>query len=258
MTAPTTAPTTDPAPLSPLPPAAPAAVPAASWWEDFLDIFYAPRQVFERRRNAGFLVPLLVLTVLMVALVVAARPVLQPVYDAEMMRGMAAAARSNPAMTPERIDQARRLNEKLLPVYAGFATFLTPMLVGLVLWGAARALEIRLAVGAACMIATYAYIPRLLEAVLNLGQGYVMDPATLDGHYRLTLSPARFLDPNTTSPVVLAAVGRLDLFVIWVTVLLAIGLMVVARAPRARAATAAAIVYAVGWLPTLWQAIRSS
>ena len=36
----------------------------AALWEDFLEIFIKPAAVFERRKAAGFAVPLLVLTVL--------------------------------------------------------------------------------------------------------------------------------------------------------------------------------------------------
>lgn len=230
----------------------------AAWWEDFLDIFYSPSQVFERRRDSGFLVPLVVLVTVAVTLVLIGRPVLQPVYDSEMVRGLTMAARSNPNITPERIEQMRSVNAKLLPVYAGFGTLLAPLVVGLVLWAAARAVEARITVGAACMVATFAFFPRLLEGLLNIVQGYVLDPATLDSHYRLTLGPARFFGADTTSPIVLALLGRLDVFTIWVTVLLAIGLSVVARIPRARAAAAAVLVYIAGALPSILQAVRSS
>src|SRR3954454_17138234 len=39
-----------------------------SVWEDFIDIFYAPSQVFARRARSGFGVPMLVVTVLVCAL----------------------------------------------------------------------------------------------------------------------------------------------------------------------------------------------
>ena len=36
----------------------------AAWWEDFIDIFYAPSQVFARRANSGFFLPMVVVTLL--------------------------------------------------------------------------------------------------------------------------------------------------------------------------------------------------
>ena len=45
-----------------------AAQPNASRWEDFIDIFYAPSSVFARRAASGFLLPMVVITVLSGAL----------------------------------------------------------------------------------------------------------------------------------------------------------------------------------------------
>lgn len=84
-----------------------------------------------------------------------------------------------------------------------------------------------------------------------------MDPASLDGQYRVSIGPGRFLDPDTTSPLVLGLVGRLDVFTLWTTVLLAIGLSVTGRIPRRQAAMAAAIVWFVGAVPALLTALRS-
>jgi hypothetical protein len=85
-----------------------------------------------------------------------------------------------------------------------------------------------------------------------------MDPATLNGQYRVSLSAARFLDPDAASPVFVGLLSRNDLFTIWVTGLLAIGLSVVARIPRQKAAIAAIIVWVIGALPALLQALRAS
>jgi len=52
-------------------------------------------------------------------------------------------------------------------------------------------------------------------------------------------------------------VGRIDVFTIWVTVLVAIGLAVTGKISRGKAAIAAAIVWLVGALPTLASALRS-
>jgi VanZ family protein len=57
---------------------------------------------------------------------------------------------------------------------------------------------------------------------------------------------------------VIALLGRIDLFTIWVTVLLAIGLAVVARIPRSRAAIAAVVVWVIGTLPALLGALRAT
>jgi len=236
----------------------PAPSKPASLWEDFIDIFVSPSEVYERRRSSGFFVPLLVFTVLMTVLFVIGKPVLSAVFDAEFSRGIAAAMRQNPQIRPEQMEKGRAFAEKFAPIAAFFTAFIAPLLTGLVLWVVGKFVDAREDLKAACMIATYAFFPRLLEQLINIAQGYFLDPATLNGRYRLSLGVGRFFDPDKVSPVLLAVVGRIDVFTIWVTVLLAIGLAVVARIPRSRAAIAAVIVWIVGMLPGLLGALRQS
>jgi len=236
---------------------APAAPSDAAWWEDYLDIFYAPSEVFARRRDSGFLVPLLVLATLTTILLVIGKPLLQPMFDAELTRNMMVQARNNPRITPAAIETARHIQDKFVVVGAAFFAFVIPMVLGVVLWLAARVVDAKVSITAACMIAAYSYFPRIIEALLNIGQAYLLDPASLDSHFRLTLSLARFFPVATTSPVTMALLGRVDLIVLWITALLAIGLSVVARIPRSRAAIAAGIVFLVGALPPLLQALRA-
>ena len=88
-------------------------------------------------------------------------------------------------------------------------------------------------------------------------EGLVMAPASLDVQYRGSLGPGRFLDPDATSPLVLGLVARLDVFTLWITVLLAIGLSVTGRIPKRQAAIAAALVWLLGAVPALLTAMRS-
>ncbi|HEY8310122.1 MAG TPA: Yip1 family protein, partial [Gemmatimonadaceae bacterium] len=208
----------------------------ASMWEDFIDIFVSPSEVYERRRNSGFAAPLFVFALLSIALLLVGHNALQPLMDSEIARGMAAAAKKNPGMTQAQMDTARGFSEKFAPVVIVIGSFVGPLLVGVFLWLAGKLVGAKEDIGAACMIAAYAFIPRVLDTLLRVLQAFVLDPNTLNGQYRVAMSPARFLDPDTASPVVIALLGRIDLFTIWVTILLAIGLAVVARIPKSRAA----------------------
>ena len=234
-----------------------AATASASWWEDFVDIFYAPSQVFARRAGSGFGLPMLVVTVLIALIGLANSGVMQPIMDAEFSRATAAAMRKNPQLTAEMMERGRGIGEAIARygavVFIPVAIFLT----GLALWLCGKLVDARESLAAAIMIASYSYVPRIVEGVLNGVQGLLLDPAMLDGRYRLSLGLGRFLDPNTASPVLLALLGRVDVFTIWVTVLLAIGLSVTGRIPRSRAAIAAALTWILGALPALLGALRS-
>jgi hypothetical protein len=65
------------------------------------------------------------------------------------------------------------------------------------------------------------------------------------------------MNPDTASPVAIALASRVDLFTIWVTVLLAIGLHVVGKVPKEKAAIAGAITWIVGALPAVFGALRA-
>jgi hypothetical protein len=107
------------------------------------------------------------------------------------------------------------------------------------------------------MIATYSQFPRVVEMVLNALQGLMLAPESITSRYSVQIGPARFLDASA-NPFLLTLLGGLDLFTIWVVALLAIGLAVVARVPRGRAAIAAVAVWLVLLLPSLFQALSQS
>jgi len=183
--------------------------------------------------------------------------VLQPVMDAEFSRGAAAAMKKNPAITAEMMAKSRPIGEAIAKYGAIVFVPVGMFLTGLVLWICGKFADAKESLAAAIMVAAYAFVPRILEAVLAGVQGLLLDPASLDGRFRLSLGVGRFLDPNTASPLLLALVGRVDVFTIWVTVLLAIGLSVTGKIPRSRAAMVAVIVWILGALPQLLGALRS-
>lgn len=234
----------------------PAAAPASTW-EDFIDIFYAPSQVFARREQGSVWIPLVVVTLLMGTLFYLNTGALQPIFDAEFDRGMAVAVRDNPKIPPETIERMRSVASRIGQVGMFVFVPLAIFGVGCATWLTGKLVDAKQTFHAALVVAAYAYVPRVLESAVNGMQGLFLDPAQLDGRFRLSLGPGRFLDPDTVSPMLLAFVGRLDLFTVWITVLIAIGLSVTGRIPLGRSAIAAALVWLIGGLPLMFQALRA-
>ena len=235
----------------------PIAQSRASVWEDFIDIFYAPSQVFARREHGNFWIPLIVVTVLSGALFYLNSGVLRPIFDAEFDRGMAAALRENPKMPPEAIERMRSIGSIIGQV--AMFVFMPVGIFGVAcaMWLAGKLVEAKQTFHAALVVAAYSFAPRILQFAINGFQGLFLDPSQLDGQFRLSLGPGRFFDPDTTSPLLLAVIGRIDVFTIWITVLVAIGLAVTGRIPFGSAAIAAVIVWIVGGLPAILGALRS-
>ncbi|MDF2773829.1 MAG: Yip1 protein [Geminicoccaceae bacterium] len=236
-----------------VPPPAPATPEKASLLDDFMDIFYAPSSVFARRENASFWVPLLIVSVLLGLAFFANRDLMEPIMEAEMQRSMAA---SGQQLTPEQMEAARRFTTGIGSVTAFLFPPIAILMIGVVVWGVGKFFDARQTLNAALVVAAFSYVPRVVEGIVNRVQGLVVDPSTLDHRYSLSLGPGRFLDPDTASPVLLGLVGRLDVFTLWVTVLIAIGLAVTGKISRGKAAVAAAIVWVIGALPTIAAALR--
>jgi hypothetical protein len=228
----------------------------ASLWEDFLEIFINPAAVFERRKTSGFWLPLLVVTVAIAALYLAFKGAMQPIMDAEYNRAIARVMEQNPELAPEQLASGKAFQERFTSIMIVLGVPVAILLVGLVLWTAGKVVGAVQTVGAACMVAAYSFSPRIVEQLVDAAQALFLPEEQLTGRGAISIGPARFLDPNTASPILSALLLRADVFTLWITVLLAIGLRVTGKVPMSKALIAAAIVWFVGGLPSLLGAMR--
>ena len=226
----------------------------AGLWEDFIDIFMQPSQVFDRRRDGKFGLALLALVVLSAILFFALRNGLSAIIDAEMAKQAQAMAERNPNITPDQIASSQAMMEKFAVV--GYVLFMPIgiVLTAVLLWLAGKLVSASVAFAAAMMVATYAQFPRIAEMIVNALQGLLLSPESIHSRYSVQIGPARFLDASA-NPFLLTVLGGLDLFTLWVTFLIALGLSVVARVPFSKGMIAAAAVWLVGLLPSLYQAL---
>jgi hypothetical protein len=228
----------------------------AGLWEDFVDIFYAPSSVFARRADGKWGLPLLLLVVAGTILFFLTKNALAPIMDAEFARGSAKAMAQNPNVTAEQIAQGRGLFETFAPVLFAIGLAVSVVGTGIVLWLVGKLFDAKESVAAAIMVATYSEIPRLVQILVNAAQALFMSPEKLNAANSVSFNLARFMDPDKTSAVMIALGSRIDLFTIWVTVLLAIGIHVVGRIPKQQAAIVAGITWVVGALPAVLGALR--
>jgi hypothetical protein len=229
----------------------------AGLWEDFVDIFYAPSTVFTRRADGKFGMALLFLIVVGTVLVFLTKNAMQPIMDAEFARRSVDMLRKNPNMTAEQLASGRNVFDMLGPLFFAVGLTLTVLGAGIALWLVGKLFDAKESVAAAMMVATYAEVPRIAQILTNAAQALFMSPEKLNSVNSVGFNLARFMDPDHASAVMIALASRVDLFTIWVTVLLAIGLHVVGRISKQQAAIAAAIVWVIGALPAVLGALRS-
>jgi hypothetical protein len=233
-------------------PTAPAAS-GSSRWEDILDVFIAPAELFRRRRDGKFGHGLLALVLLVAIVYFATRSAIQPIMDAEFQRGMAA----NPNLTPEQMETGRRIASSFAPVFVLVGLPISIFIIGAVVWLAARVVGARLSYPQSATIATFAYFPKVVESISGGVQALLMDESKLTSRFSVSLGIGRFLDPGQTNAVLLALLGRMDLFTLWVTALVALGLKQMTGITTGKAVAGAGLVWLIGALPVLYQAFRA-
>jgi hypothetical protein len=221
-------------------------VEATALWEDFIDIFFAPRQVFARRSSGRFGLALLTLMILTAVVALGTQMALSEAIAGDMRRAVEAS--TGGAVPEEGLAQMRSFGTVIAIVGSLVGVPLGVFLSGLVIWILATLLEATTTFAAAVMIATYASFPRLIQGVVGMLQGLVLNP---DSIYDVSIGLSRFVPREGTNPVLLALADRVDLFSIWIAVLVAIGVHVVAGTSKSRAYLLAAAFWLLGMLPAL-------
>ncbi|HXT47159.1 MAG TPA: YIP1 family protein, partial [Gemmatimonadaceae bacterium] len=130
------------------------------------------------------------------------------------------------------------------------------LLTGLVTWLVGKLFDSVQSLRASMMVSTYAMFIKLPGLVAAALIAYFSDPSRLNGPARITLGLGALLDPDKTSPLLIALLTRVDVFTIWQTVLLAIGLQVTGKVTRSQSYLAAVIIWLIGVLPTVLPALR--
>lgn len=231
---------------------APVAKPAPLW-EDFIDIFYAPSQVFARRANANPWPFILIITALLAVISVLTWPSIQPVVEPFTRRAMEKAAAANPRLTQDMIDTQVRMSMKVAP-WLTLATPIVMLIAALVLWVVGKLFGSKASYTQSLTIVGYASITLVVAALVGGLQALLFDTTKLTNPNQLALNGARFFDPATTSPYLYGLLTTLDVFGLWRLALIAIGVRVIGKT----SAGAGWGVAAVAFLVMLMFAIRNA
>jgi len=217
----------------------------ASSWEDALDIFYAPREVFERRRDGTYLWPLLVLCVLSTLVFLLSQQMNAALQDAEFARVM-----RETSMPPEQAKSAREMGEK----FSAFAVYLIPVFTAIGAWLSGfivlmigKMMSAKLNFGQATVIAVLAAMPELLGRAIVGVQSIFLDTSSVVHRYSMSLNVARFL-PGDANKWLLKFAALADPFVIWGAVVIGTGAWIIGRMEKEKAAVLAIVVSLVSAL----------
>ena len=229
----------------------------ASVWEDFLDIFYEPSQVFRRRAEGNFWIPMLMVAVLMGALAYANRNIMRPVFDAEFARNMTAAMQKNPQLTQDAVNKMKDFSFTVAQYGTVLMIPIMILVLAFVVWVLVKAFGARISWNAALIVTSFAMIARVVQQVAISVQGLILDPAHIVSRFSVQVGPGRFMNADTVQPVVGAVMDHLDVFVLWGVVLTAIGVAVIGKLPKAKAWAFGVTFWVVTLLPALYAAWKT-
>lgn len=210
-----------------------------SRWEDYIDVYFSPFELFRRRAHDKVAPPLLTLLALGMLFYLALMPA-----NRIVVRG---------SMPPEAQAQ---VPEGMLNIMSWAGVITVPILytvmiliAAALLWLGARIADIRADFSRAMLIATYAAFVLLLSQVLASVLILVTGPDGFNILRSMSFGPLRFMGSPEMNKTLAAVLQRVDIFAIWQALLWAIGLSVIYRVSMARAGAIAAVVWLLFAIP---------
>jgi hypothetical protein len=225
--------------------------------EDLVDIFASPAKVFARRAKSGSAAAFFIVAIALAAVIYSGKNVMEPIMDAQMSKAQAAAQKANPNITAEQLQAMQSIGRTMGTVSLVAGAPVALFFLGLFVWAVGKAFGAAITFSSGMMIASFAYVPRIIGGIITDVQGLMMsDVSHLVNPSQLSFGPARFFDPVATNQVLLAVLTRFDLLTIWVTVLIGVGYAAAGKLSRERATIAAVVMWLVGSIFPLWGALR--
>jgi hypothetical protein len=217
-----------------------SAEPRGSRWEDLVDVFFAPADLFKRRVNDSWVAPFAMASIIAIVLYYVFLPFNSLVFQAGM------AENAPPGTDPEKLKQAASFMKALMVIIlpVGFLVVTAVTAVGIKL--VSSVIEPVATWKKAFMISAYALFVAIPQQLAIAGVVAVRQIPKLS---EASFGVLRFMDKP--DPIARAVLGRIDIFPIWAAIIIAVGLVVAVGMPKGKAIATSAIVWAFVALPSL-------
>lgn len=228
----------------------------ASRWEDFVDIFISPGELFRRRANDSWIIPLIACALLTILFYFAFPSVQRAFAEAQIAQMIAKRPELAERMQGRGYGSTQHviggivtpIGMTLFIVIGAFLTWLAAKMTGVAAtWRKSLMINAWIAV-----IMAFSQLIINVLALLKVNAGEGLHPWS-----DRSLGIVRFMDADATNGALLALLSRIDPFAIWALILMAIAFEAAAGAPRSRAWATSAIVWILLALPFLIPAALS-
>lgn len=214
----------------------------ASRWEDYIDVFFSPAELFRRRADDRVAPPLITLIVLALVFYVVMLPANAMVMRASVAQG------TNPDAA-EAMATMGTIFQVIGAIMVPIMYFIVIASTAALLWLIGRFADIRIDFGRAMLIATYGGFIYLLAQIAGGVAVLIKGEAGLVVARDLSFGPARFLATADTPGALLGVLRRFEVFAMWQAVVWAIGIREIYRTTTARAAVVAFMTWLLFVIP---------
>lgn len=236
--------------------AAPPEAPKASLWEDLVDVFMSPAELYRRRANDGWVKPWVVLSIVSAVLYYVFLPATKAVSQAAMQEAMAKRGINE---VPQNAQGIANTFQMIGGIIVPIGLLVGILLTALVIWVVAAIAKGGPTYRQAAVIAAWASFVGVVQQVvssiliiLKNNSGGAIVPAQ-----DTSFGVMRFLAPDSVAAVLVPVLNRLDIFAIWQALLWLVALHVICRWPTAKAASVAAVSWIIMAVPMMvWAMIR--
>jgi hypothetical protein len=216
-----------------------------SRWEDCIDIFFSPTELYRRRAADRVAPPLLMLLGLAVLFYFIMLPA-----NRTMMR---ASVVDNPDAVAM-MDQFGTLFQIIGSVFVPITYLVVIGFAAALLWLVGRFADLRTDFSRTLLIATYAGFVYLLAQVAGGLAVMLHGEAGLDVVRHLSFGPLRFVGSADMDPILTAVLRRFEIFTLWQAALWGIGIAVIHHTTRARGFAIAFVVWLLMTVPAVLMA----
>lgn len=206
------------------------------WWKDYLEIVYAPARVFARNENGNFWRPMAVVTIAFGVVLLVGIPAWQPYFESIWNERAQEILRRYPSTSPPELAKQKANDLRMAFVALPILLPLVMGLTGLVAWVIGKALRSSQTVRSAMVVAAFAYVPVVFAGMAAFTEGLLFGAPAPNDPSMVGWSLGRFFSAEAIGHrPLLSIVAHLDVFTIWMTVLLCIGLAVTGKLAPKRA-----------------------
>jgi len=204
-----------------------AETPALSFPQRLIDVFISPREAFEDvARRPGFWAPLITLVISAIAVT---ETMLWKIGAERLMRMSLEQGGQASRMTPEQLDQAVSSGAKFTAIAMHVGAVLGAPIFLLIIAGLGILIVnvifgAQVKFGTVFSLVSYANLVSLLSSVISLAMMLFGDPEHFNTQNPIPTNPGFFLNANEVSKPLYALASSIDIFPIWIMILLGMSL----------------------------------